>query len=451
MRKFLVLGVAALLMLSIAAPVWAADDDDQKWHVHGDIRARGDYFDNVFDYLDTSNGGVDDDTFGIWPLSVRISVDGELTDNIRGMVELRNDETFGGAPPVPTVVGDDPTFVSDSSNFESDVHLYQAFIEMNKIADTNFGVRIGRQEHTLGTELLMGDNDFYTGLTFDGARGWYGAEKWDINFFYYKLLETNFNPTLYALSPLPFSEASSDVNFFGASFDWKFDPKFGQLDVYYLQVQDLRGSAAPSAAGAEIQTYGARWGKLYAHDTTDMFDWNIEYAAQSGDTGSGIAKTDLSGDVIEGWFGFNFGSGAHHRVHVGYLKASGDDSTTSDNEAFIPLFGDNHAYDRLGGLDSTPLSNVEDINVGYTVWFGQDHHHSFMAAIHQLSLAETDTLTGEDDLGMIWDVNYGYMMTKNLSFEIGLSQGQAGDEQDALAGGSADNASRYYAQARLRW
>lgn len=454
MRKVCVLALIAVVALVVAAPVRAeSHDENKKWNIHGDIRSRLDYFEN-FDYLDVDNGGSRDNA-SIWPYTVRVGIDGTITDNVKALVDFRTDGTFGSSPTF-NEFGGDPRFFSSAYSSEDNVNLYQGWLQIDKLFGwENFSLKLGRQEHTLGTELLLGDNDFYTGQSFDGARMMWTNDKWDANLFYYKLVENNFDNGL----GLGFGGDSQDTNFFGGTFDWKFE-KFGQLDAYWLRFQGLDDFTPFSVVdGTGIDTLGVRWGKMLGSKDDGMFDWNVEFATQTGDYGNGVGSTDVSSDVVEGWFGVNlFPGDSHHRFHVGVLQATGDDPTTADDETFFPLFGDGHAYNRLGNLDNLPgdpaqffgVSNVQDVNVGWTGKF-MDGKHTVMAAVHAMKLDQPLVVNGEDDLGMVVDLNYMYQWNKMIGFEVNLSQGQPGDFQDLLVGGSADSAARYYAQLHVRW
>lgn len=447
MRKTCVVALVAVLAVALAAPALAQTSGDKKWNIHGSVRARADYFEN-YDFFDAA-----DDDASIWPYTVRVGIDGTITDNVKAMVEFRTDGTFGSAPTF-NEFGGSPQFFTSNYSSQDNVNLYQGYVDLEKLFGwESFTARIGRQEMTLGTELLMGDNDFYTGQSFDGARLMWMNDKWDLNLFYFKINENNFNNGL----GLGYGGQSADTNFFGGNFDWKLD-KWGQLDFYWLRYQGLDDSTGSSIVpGTGIDTYGARWGKTNTSKDDGWFDWNLEYATQSGDYGNGPGATDISSDVIEGWFGVNFHPGdSHHRFHLGVLQASGDDPSTLDDETFFPLFGDGHAHNRVGNLDSSytgqffGVSNVQDVNFGYTGRFA-DGKHTFMAAVHKVSLDEPIVAGGEDDLGMVWDVNYMYQWSDHVGFEVNLSQGQPGDLQDLLVGGSADSASRYYGQMVVRW
>jgi len=437
MKKVLGLCLLVGVALLVAAPALAADDHN--WKFTGGVRVRADYFEN-YDFLDESNGGIDDSGAN-WPFMIRFGAEGDLTENVHGMVELRNDDVFGGSPTGNEAVVNSPgtlpfTFFppsySNNSQGSNDIILYQAFIDLKDLGITGFDLKVGRQEYTYGTELLIGDNDFYTGQSYDGVRlGWH-RDHWGLGGFYFKVSENNFN----VFPP----GGSFDTNLWGVTFDFMMD-KWGDLGVYYIDYQNLGPS--PSTG---VESYGARWGRLVAADD-QMFDWNLEYVHQGGDINTASSH---DADAIEGWFGFNLhGDTMHHRFAVGYLSASGDDPTTADNESFSPLFGDGHAYNRLGNLDNLAVTDVEDINASYTLTVNK---HKVMIALHQLALDQELTFgpVTEDEVGTAWDIVYDYAMNENYGFQVGASSLMNGDLIDA-AGTPNDDPMRFWGQFALRW
>jgi hypothetical protein len=281
-------------------------------------------------------------------------------------------------------------------------------------------------------------------LSFDGLRAMWERGNSDLNVFYYKVAEDN--------GPNPGPQGgANDSSFFGATYDWTFTNGWGTVGGYFLVGQDLNGNGPVFFPDSSLETYGIRWNRGTMNgDKLNMFDWNAEYALQGGDAGDPFLgpSVDLGGWIAEGWFGFNFNLGdSRGRVHVGALLISGDDfGTTDEVESFIPLYGDFHANNRLGDLDWIDVfgpSNITDFNVGYEHWFGSSHY--VMAAYHMFQLTE-DNGAPSDDIGDEIDFKYGYMYSKNLSFEAIVGQAMPGD-----AFTNDDSVQRVAVQAVLSW
>jgi hypothetical protein len=306
-------------------------------------------------------------------------------------------------------------------------------MEIAKIGGSDFGVRLGRQEDTYGTELFLGDNNYYGGLSFDGIRGMWQRGHNDLNLFYYKLAELNGD----VLGTVPGDGGgANDSDLFGATYDWKFD-NWGTVGGYILIGQDMAG-AGPIGnfpfGDSSVVTYGARWNRgMMTGDKLNMFDWNIEVALQSGDIGDPAPPNpsiDIAGWIGEGWFAFNYQAGnTHGRVHIGTLMTSGDDPNTPDkDESFVNYYGDFHAYNRFGDLDWVDMfgqHNITDFNIGYEHWFGERHY--IMAAYHIFQSTEVPIPGAPDDLGDEIDLTYNFVYSKNLSFQVTAGQANPGD------------------------
>jgi hypothetical protein len=444
MKKVLLTVFAGALVGATFVPVRAADDD-KTFTFNGEVRGRYEYLNNYIDQLDNQNSGdPNDDSYSLGPYRVMLGITGNFTKNVSAHADLQYVGMFGDEfSPQKDIFPPVGQFFTPYLFNTQGVQLYTGWLEASKLWDTDLGFRLGRQEHTYGTELFMGDNDYYAGLSFDGFRGMWNHGHNDLNIFYYKVAEAN--------GPNPGPQGgANDSDFFGATYDWNFNNGWGTVGGYFMVGQDLGGNGPLFTADSSVDTFGVRWNRpMMNGDKLNMFDWNIEYAMQSGDQFGppDAAKIDLGGWVGEGWFAFNYKAGdSHGRVHIGTLMTSGDDINTTKNESFIPLYGDFHAHNRFGDLDWIDLfgqQNITDYNVGYEHWFGTAHY--VMAAYHKFKETQSNGAPS-DDLGDEIDLTYNYMYSKNLSFQVTLGQANPGDafiNQDAVQ--------RITAQAMLTW
>lgn len=445
MKKVLLTVLAGALAATFV-PAVAADESD-KFTFNGEVRARYEYLNNYLDVTDNQQSGdPNDDSYSLAPYRVMVGITGNFTKNVSAHVDLQYVGLFGDEfSPQKDIFPPVGQFITPYLFNTQGVQLYTGWVEMANIGGSDFGARLGRQEHTYGTELFMGDNDYYAGTSFDGLRGMWKHGNNDLNLFYYKVAEDNF------IGPGT-AGGANDSDFFGATYDWNFSNGWGTVGGYLLFGQDMNGNGPVFFPDSKVITYGVRWNRgMMNGDKLNMFDWNVEAAAQTGDLGEpfGGPSVDLSGLVVEGWFGWNFHAGnSHGRVHAGILMTSGDDTSTTDKvEAFTPMYGDFHANNRFGDLDFVEQfgsANITDINVGYEHWFGDAHY--VMAAYHMFTLTE-DNGAPSDDLGDEIDLTYGFTYSKNLSFQVTLGQMSPGD----VFGPSSDPVERVTAQAKLRW
>jgi hypothetical protein len=504
MKKFAYAAILALTAGLFIAPAMATSHEgegDVKISIHGDIRVRWEYLSNLTDFRDHDNSGDSlDDDFDIWPYRVRMGVKGAFSRDVYGYMEIQNHGLFGndfipgyGSPGDPLLQAFRTDYLS------SETSLYQGFLKIKNLWDTNWHLKIGRQEHTIGNELMLGDLDFYNGISFDGIRVMYRPEKWGLDLFMYQLQENNLSINALGADNFP-NGGDEDIWLAGVNGSYNFEGNAGVLVPYLIYTRNGNGffdaDGDPSSLiGLADQHTLFTFGFLYQRladeieDVEDLnWDWSAELAAQSGDydpnsRGFACPDCDLGGMIFEGWIGYNIpheGSDAWSRIWLGALYASGDDdSTDSDIDAFVPLFPDSHANNRLGDLDlfaelgintlslfGSPgfgMSNITDINVGYSLHLN-DGMHEFMVGLHNLTLSEEETFTigpvtfKEDEIGNELDLRYKYQYSPQMAFEVGFATLFAGDYVDALVAEEfglltedADDLMRLYGMARLRF
>jgi hypothetical protein len=213
-----------------------------------------------------------------------------------------------------------------------------------------------------------------------------------------------------------------------------------------------------AAAGPQFWILDARWTRA-VNSVADMqamkWDWSIEAAYEDGSFDPAGTDLDIKASIMEGWFGWNFGSKARQRVYVGALISSGDkDPFDNKSETFIPLAEDTWAYNRLGDTDFFTLdgeggSGITDLNVGWQ-YFGEKNQ--FRISYHNFTA--TDVPTGVDDsLGDEIDFGYSHLYSANVSIDAGVADMSPGDffKDFAGPGTGQDDVLRVWAQARLRF
>ena len=454
MKKFIYAALLALGVLALMAPPSAMAQEEKPFTIHGEVRIRGEYTNNSTDFSDNGVTGVFNgaDSADYWPYRVRIAAEGHFAHNISTWIEFQNAAvagSFGGPFRTGTTLG-----------FNNGVELYQGNISLNQLWSKSFSLRLGRQEIVLGNELLLGDLDFYTGISHDGAVGTWNLKKVTVTVWATRPTQTQVGfpaGSSFFGSPDQITVGHSNAGtqtFLGGYGTWNFK-KDQIFDVYLMDLDNKSTS--------NVQTAGAR----YAHDSISKngFIWNIEGAQQFGDAveaALGNTKITAEGHVIEGWFGYNWKMGKNsHRVYGRYSNASGDKGSTLDkNEGFIPMFGDFH--NRLGHGDWFRLQNsptslgagtgagtgIRAFSAAYTGLFND--RHEFGVAYWDYKLDEKNGVAS-DKLGTSEDVWYGFNYSRNVNFTVSLSQLKP---DNALTGGGAapsDTVTRLYGQARLRF
>ncbi len=448
MKKLLYVALLAVGVFILMTPP-AMAQEEKPFTLHGEIRFRGEYQANANDLNKDTNDNAD-----FWPYRVRIAAEGRFSHNIGAWIEFQSAGNAGGTL-TPVRLGNADVFAGEG------VEMYQGNITFNQLWSKNFSLRVGRQEIVAGNELMLGDLDFYSGLSHDGF-----VANWNLKKVNLMLWATR--PAQVGVNSLTSNFTSPDntfiggvggtQNFWGGYATWTF-MKDQTFDVYAMDLD--------TKVAANVQTIGVR----YAHDVPGKtgFFWDAELAKQFGKAAYGTPDVKANGNADEGWFGYNWRSGKNnHRFYGRIEQASGDKTTTADkNEGFVPMFGDFHnrtghgdwfvlANDpsNLGGggiNGGTTGSGLKAWSVAYTGYFTDKNE--FGVAYWKYKLDQKNVATGHTDLGNSTDIWYGYNYSKNTTFTVSLSQLKPGDAlKDISAGGLHDDTvTRLYGQARLRF
>jgi len=470
MKKFLfmfllVAAVASAFTFVVAQTDQTNDSGEKKFVLHGEIRQRANYEENLTDFSDDS-----DDSFLIFPYRARIAAEGNFTKNVTGYIEFQAFGVWGDAPPIKGFafgpVGADPNggipfptnaSIDQNTNsgqiFGNDVEMYQGYIALNEIGGSQFSLILGRQEIVKGTEMLLGDNDFYSGLSHDAAMGTWQPKKFSLDVWWSRPLQT---PAPITVAP-PSVPNHDSVNFYGAWLNWnRYDNGVGWA-AYLLDYDSaaLGGIGLPDGSRRQFWTIGARTDREVSGK--NGIYWNAELAFQDGDYNNGPDLGDTGSISALGWegtLGFNLHGSYDHKFQIVFDMASGDDDPTNeDAEAFDPLFQDSH--DRYGFTDIFTFSDLTVWGLGYhaimsDTWsWGVDYFNQ--------SLSEdvpAGPAAGEDHLGQELDGWWKMQYTPNTQVLVGAAYFDPGDAIDAVnsAGGVDTSAGiRLLAQVRLRW
>lgn len=434
--------------------------------------------------------GFDDDINGLdWITQrTRVNVDAKLSGGVRGFVELQSFDFWGidgndwdcdqeamdlvELQPFGPVAGQGNDFV----------RLYQAYIEMNDIADYPLQVRIGRQELVYGREWLVGNNDAgvnFSGLAFDGVKASYDDELFRVDAWWAKLADFS---SPFALNSLPFTRTSveedADVDFFGVYGTYKGIENM-VIDAYWLWVRNANTTFyfvfPPSGFTSDVDnlhTIGGRvagaWDVMGA--LPGMLDYNIEAAFQFGDNNVGAPGS--SGGDYKGW-AFNAMAGYTFtdvewtpRVEAEYAYFSGDDDAADgDTEQFIRLFSDVHYGElNLGGNLDNGASNLHIVRLGASAvpvekLTVKGDFYLFMLAEDDsagngvtFGVPQTWGTSVDDDVGYEIDLIADYQYTEDLNLRIGWAHFFADDAIENSWGGPAggdDDVDYVYVQALL--
>lgn len=506
MRRFamFLLGFTALVFAGSLVQAATEEEEmggDKKFTIHGELRFRGEWWQNLTDFTDTdaiSDNSLANDSLDLYPYRVRLGARGDLGHDIWVYGEFQAAGLAGGGFFAET----SPFFGDDTEVLDGGVNLYQGWIKAKDLGDSVTDLTFGRQEIVFDRGLHFSSLDFYNGISHDGVMGAWDWEDFAIHAFWIRPWESN--QVLTALD----TSAAADDDTLGVHFTHTLGAD-RDMDVGYYVFYQLQNESALTSAQDKgtIYTVGGRWGKSV--EGKNGFVWNLEAAYQFGDFQPCAAEfttyaslifgppaaclddpLDQKAFVFEGSGGYVWHSGkTDQKLWIGVTWASGDDDLTDeDQESFQPLYTDFH--NRLGYADLFTVTNINAYGVGYKA--NVDDRHVFGGSLYFFFQDATEsgtvspvvrsfvtgvplTLVGscvdgidppagsscDDELGMEVDIFYDFHLTENFSFDTALSlfdPGQAIEDfvtdfgtSAAFDGGGSDLAYRLTAQARARF
>jgi hypothetical protein len=462
MKKYLFAALLIVGLVLVLAPPQAFAQEDKPFTVHGEVRMRGEYDNNATDF-DTNNP-VGNDGGVYWPYRVRIAVEGKFTKNVEGYIEVQSTGIGGGDSSflvggLGAPANQNPRWTGNGA-FQ-DTGLYQGYITLNELWSKSFSLRFGRQEIVAGNKFLLGDEEWYGGISHDGLVGMWHMKKVDIKAWYTRPFDsssfTNGGGNVFGDLPPGLTGLNgngSNVDFFGGYVTFPIHKTWG-IDAYAMDVND-------HGLGGSWQTFGGRF--FNDNWTKKGLIWNVEYAMQAGKVSSaGGVDVDASGKAGEALVGWNFKSKKNvHRVYGKYEYASGDDPGTTDKfEGFAPLYGDIHGRTGMGdwfqvSAFSTVVGGGVGTGFGLKAWsVGYDGH---FGERHELGIAYWDYKADDDqgspdgsNLGTDEEIWYSFNYSKNVAFQAAYAELKPGDALTLSGALPDDQAKRLYGQVRLRF
>jgi len=421
--------VICVLLVGLTASAFAELRDAE---VNGSVRVRGTWVGSPG--FDSDNNDTD-----VVEQRTRLGVEATFTDDVSAFIELQMSNTWGDDMAREGAAGG---FVSSwnggyyngygmSNGFggSESVDVYQAYIQADDMLEYPVSMRIGRQEMSYGTELLIGDRDFFqNGLSFDAVKLMYEDGDLAVDLWWSKLVE------------LGTQQSDADTDFYGIYGTYSGVEDM-IIDAYVLLVRqgataetDNQYTVGARAAGALLDT---------------GIDYNVEVARQFGEDGMG---DDYEGWLLDLLLEYAIEAEYDPAVFAGYTFSTGDGSATdSDNERFTFPFTDNHA--RWGYSDAVGLGNMNVIKIGGSMC-PTDKLTVIAQALWFLAHEDEDTVLGytsssnDDNVAQEVDLSLVYDYTEDLQFEMTYGHIFADDWiEDSLP--EDDDIDLLYAQAAV--
>ncbi|HXI02864.1 MAG TPA: hypothetical protein VNI57_06760 [Candidatus Saccharimonadales bacterium] len=441
----------ALVMATAAAfipYVVAGELEDAKPEVsfYAMQRMRYESMNNYFDANDNINDRLD-----FWTSRTLVGMKTMLARDVWSKVELQHVGSFGNQTPqrsdVYSFAG--PVFQNWDRNQtfngakQNEVELYRAEVGMDKIGGSNFSVALGRQEYTVGNNLIFGNEPFYNGTVFDGLTGSYQFKSWKLTGIYFVTQErqdvASSNPAFGNFNPVPGNEDQKVGGFDGyLTLNDGENDNWGDIQPYIYYFKD---GNRDFSLHLEETVYGAWWGrhaKTVEKVKANPMNWGIEIAVEDGSElkNPGTNATDsFTGWIAEGNFGWNFLSHDRiiHRPEVGFIMTPGDDNlTNSDGIGWSEKFGDIHC--RFGCADffeaspSNFFAGITATWVGYTIMTNPGRHMGyvkywdFKPTEDMIKTSTTGPKTHVYDYGTELDLGYSYGYTANVKLFATVAQ-----------------------------
>ncbi len=402
----------AALMVGVGVPAFA---EMQTVEVGGQIRIRTNYYGAGAGQLSFDDN---DPQLDFTEQRTLVNVTADFTDDVTAFIELDSynewGDDFRGAESNPTVLTG-----FDNSNGTS-VSLYQAYIENREAWGYPVTLRTGRQEIQLGSEWLVGNNDTaarFRGLSFDAVNARYDADQFSITGIAAKLTENNSSRL----------ENDGDVDFYViyGSYSGLEDMT---IDAYWMLARAAltdstnglgvvipNGPTLLIGEASEIHTFGARFAGV-----AGAFDWDVEGAIQTGDSGIVGVDQDAFGLTVDG--GYTFDTDYQPRVFVTGSYYSGDDTDAPFNR----LFSDHEDSEFLGNTD---LTNYWSIGGGASAQVTEEIEVSGVVTYFQVD----EDFGGDDELGLELGLYATYNYSEDLYFEAGYAHFFADDAAETGA------------------
>jgi len=445
MRK---LGVLLMCVL-IAGVTTAAFAEVKNVETSGTVRTR-------YTWADISDDVPDID---VGELTVWLGVEATFTEDVTAFIELLMSAGMGGDASREAAAGgllspwecdgydDYYDYYDDYWDYKSagassplvtgidtdeTISVYQAYIQADEMFDYPVSAKLGRQAMPKGTELLMGEDRFYQGLSFDAVQLTYAENDIAVDVWFAKLVE-RFN-----------TESDCDDDLYGV-YGTYTGLEDMVIDAYVLYLRQARRGGM--AETDNQYTLGAR---AAGTDPWVGLSYNAEVAAQLGEDGG---DNDYEGWLIDLLLSYAIEAEYNPNVFFGYTFTTGDDDPNdNDNETFTFPFTDRHA--RWGYADLFGLGNLNVFKLGASadatdklkviaqiLWF-LVHEDKGMLNVAGTPVASN---SNDDSVAQELDISLAYAYSDDLQFELTYGHVFADDwMEDSL---SDDDVDMVYAQA----
>jgi len=340
--------ICVLTVLAMAAGAGAQTDK----RIFGDIRTRGEAYDNLFDLDDKART---DDSAQFFLVRTRLGADARLAEDVHAYIRILNQYQAGNAQ----MGGADRTVTS----------VDNAFIELPGLGGLPLTLKLGRQDLSYGEGWIIKE-----GTPQDGPRS-----------FGFDAVKLSYRPgdgkrvfDLLAAKTVEGDVGTADDSDLYGIYVTDNCPTPHRLEYYALCLNQNGDVVRRSGANASrrmpeklVDTFGAR----LSGKATDQLCYATEWAKQYG-TRRNVQNTD---DVaIDAWAGYahaeySIGCPCSPTAEMGYWFFSGDgDGTAADGEyrGWDPIFAEYCFLGQYGRANKDLFDNLKGGSNAYNAVWG---------------------------------------------------------------------------------
>lgn len=420
LKFFALFAVLALTSLGLAKEKdMSTEDKSVDFEVDGQVRYRYEYWhQHPFLWNGTAfpgwSGFFEPDVFNHnytnWQLlRSRIGVKASLSEDKFAYIQFQDARYFGA----------DAAFgYQGFDGMTPDLHNYgdldqfgvtQAYFQVNKLWESPFGLKIGRQFLEYDDQKLVGSDDWSNyGQSFDALKLMFRHEYFDGDLFYAQLWPF-----------YPVDDLFGNINFFGLHGTGKYTENH-TWSAFLYGYRD--GNLVEPVFGGPIMT-DPNEDPTPLTDTTTTLLWTLGTRAEGeiGGTGLGYAgqfafqfgnwyQTDVSAFMFEfdAWYKFKELTSQPY-FGAGLTYASGDDTADGDKNTFVRLFPSPHPH--LGYMDLVGMQNIMSLGLKAGV-----------TPVNNLSLHAGFDFFWLNKVEDGWYNDYGFL----FDMPFGLQPGQGG-------------------------
>ncbi|MCD6413078.1 MAG: hypothetical protein J7L54_02905, partial [Elusimicrobia bacterium] len=348
---------------------------------------------------DSDNAAATDDKISDTQSRLLVELEIPLSDGVKGNLLLsKNNRMYGQAQEA----------VAGWGSALNRVLVENAYISIKDFAGI-FDLILGRQffgeKDRLAPYIGPTPDDFVTVNAADGLKEDTKIGLVDVSLVSFKLWETGFTPsTDIDLSGL---EAKSDEILDGLN-----------LCAYAYQQVDKSVGGGGMLNRDDARIYGVK--ANVEIPAVDGLKAKAEYAMNAGTNNNADTKYTGNGMIIGASYNGLELAGSIE-VSAEYANGTGNDATSTDNEAFAPIASDL----RYGEIWANSLGNtgITDLTV---MKIGASYKPSFsdklLANLDYLTFAENEVASGSDKLGSEIDLKISCQQSENVTLEIVIGQ-----------------------------